>query len=188
MPLGSSQKRRRLEVGPLKFQSDEGRGVLPEFKMPDRTILPLPPETLERTAFLAGYWRGERDGVVLEEMWLPPSAGVAQGTVRLVKNGELGTIELIVVTAEASRMVMRYNHFHSDYRPWEDDGPIALTLTAASDSELIFTNLELRARHAREMGYRLTSADTLSSWVVTVNADGDTSRFSFEFERVRMSH
>jgi len=155
--------------------------------MPDRTALALPPDTFEQTAMLAGYWRGERDGVVLEEMWLPPSAGVTQGTVRLVRNGKLGTIELIVVAAEASRVVMRYNHFHSDYRAWEDDGPITLTLTAAGDAELVFTNLELRPRHAMEMGYRLTSADTLSSWVVTLNSNGDTSRFSFDFERVRMS-
>jgi hypothetical protein len=155
--------------------------------MPDRSTLALPPETLEQTAFLAGYWRGERNGVVLEEMWLPPSAGVAQGSVRLVQNGKLGTIELIVVTAEANRVAMRYNHFYSDYRRWEDDGPITLTLTTASDAELIFTNLEPRPRHAKEMGYRLISPDTLSSWVVALGADGDTSRFSFEFERVRLS-
>ena len=153
--------------------------------MPNRTALALPPEALEQTAFLAGYWRGERGGVVLEEMWLPPSAGVAQGSVRLVQNGKVGTIELIVVRAEADRVVMRYNHFHSDYRPWEDDGPITLTLTAASETELVFTNLELQPRHAKEMGYRLTSANALSSWVV--GSDGDTSRFSFDFERVRMS-
>ena len=155
--------------------------------MPDPAALALPPAALAQTAILAGYWRGERGGVVLEEMWLPPSAGVAQGTVRLVQNGKLGTIELIVVTAEADRVVMRYNHFHSDYRPWEDDGPITLTLTAASDAELVFTNLELRPRHAMEMGYRLTSADTLSSWVITLNSNGDRSHFSFDFERARMS-
>lgn len=39
--------------------------------MPARSTLALPPETLEHTAFLAGYWR-DHSGVVLE--WLPRPA------------------------------------------------------------------------------------------------------------------
>ncbi len=151
--------------------------------MGHNTAVPLPPEALEMTAFLAGHWRGECDGVVLEEMWLAPSAGVAQGSVRLVENGKIGTIELIVVAAEVDRVVMRYNHFHPDYRTWENDGPITLTLTAAGDGEVIFTNLAPHPRHALEMGYRLTSADEMNSWVIALGPDGSTARFTFDFKR-----
>lgn len=100
-----------------------------------------------------------------------------------MENGKVCTIELIVVAAEVDRVVMRYNHFHPDYRTWEDDGPIALTLTAASDGEVIFTNLEPQPRHAMEMGYRLKSADEMSSWVIALRPDGSAPRFTFDFKR-----
>jgi hypothetical protein len=145
----------------------------------------LPPSALDKMAFLAGHWRGERDDVVIEEMWLAPAGGVAQSTVRLLKGGEVGTIELIVAAAEKDCVVLRYNHFYSDYRTWETDGPIALILTKAEPGEVVFTNLESPPRHAREMGYRQIGPDTLNSWVIVIDADGKLAQHSFDFERVR---
>jgi hypothetical protein len=145
---------------------------------------PLPPSELSKLAFLAGHWRGERDGAVIEEAWLAPSGGVAQATVRLVKGDQVGTIELIIVAAESDRVVMRYNHFYSDYRPWESDGPIELTLTKAEAEELIFSNLALPPRHATEMGYRKTGPDTLDSWVIAVDAGGALTQHDFDFRKV----
>jgi len=144
----------------------------------------LPPDALDKLAFLAGHWRGELDGAVIEEMWLPPSAGVAQATVRLVRAGKVETIELIVVAAERDRVVMRYNHFRPDYSTWEDDGPIALTLTSASDGEVVFENLEAPPRHAAEMGYRQSGPADMTSWVVGLDGEART-RHSFDFQRVR---
>lgn len=145
---------------------------------------PLPPNALERVAFLAGHWRGEHEDIVIEEMWLAPKGGVAQATVRLVKADKVGTIELIVVSAEHDRVVMRYNHFLPDYRTWETDGPIELTLTEARDGEVVFTNLSRSARHAQEMGYRRTAPDALTSWVVAIAQDGAQTRHSFDFRRM----
>jgi hypothetical protein len=145
---------------------------------------PLPPNAIASLAFLAGHWRGEVDIAVIEEMWLAPSAGVAQGSVRLVQHGKVHTIELIIVAAESHRVVMRYHHFDPDYRAWETDGPIVLTLTSASDSEIIFRNLDRSPRDAEEMGYRLTGPDTLHSWVFAIGADGKATRYSFDYRRV----
>lgn len=147
-------------------------------------MTPLPPAALDTLAFLAGQWRGELGGGDIDELWLPPRAGVAQGMVRLVVDGRIATIELIVIAAEADRVVMRYNHFHPDYRVWEDDGPIALTLTEASDGVAIFTNLAAKPRHAMEMGYRAIGADALASWVVVVRDDGGTARITSQLRRV----
>lgn len=144
---------------------------------------PLPPSALEKLAMLAGHWRGERDDVVIEEMWLAPAGGVAQGTVRLVKDAQVGTIELIIVAAENDRIVMRYNHFYPDYRTWETDGPIALTLTKAESNEVVFSNLEHPPRHATEMGYRRTAPDALNSWVVAIDAGGALSQHTFDLRK-----
>jgi len=148
------------------------------------TAHPLPPSALDKLAFLAGHWRGGRSDIVIEEMWLAPAGGVAQGTVRLLKGGEIGTIELIVVAAESDRVVMRYNHFYTDCRTWEKDGPIALTLTKAEADEAVFTNLEHPPRHASEMGYKQTGPDALSSWVIAVDANGKLAQHGFDYRRV----
>ncbi len=145
---------------------------------------PLPPSALDQLAFLAGHWRGGRGDIVIEEMWLAPAGGVAQATVRLLKGGEVGTIELIVVAAESDRVVMRYNHFYHDCRTWESDGPIALTLTKADDREVVFTNLAHPPRHAAEMGYRKIGPDTMNSWVIVIGADGARAQHDFDFQRV----
>ncbi len=145
---------------------------------------PVSPAALDKLAFLAGHWRSETADVVIEEMWLAPAGGVAQGSVRLVQAGKVGTIEFIVVAAERDRVVMRYNHFHPDYRTWENDGPIALTLTEASDDAVTFTSLEATPRHALEMGYRRADANQMSSWVIALRDDGSTRRFGFDFQRV----
>ncbi len=146
---------------------------------------PLPTSALNVLAFLAGHWRSDGDDFDIEEIWLPPSADVAQGMVRLIKGGKVGTIELIVIAAESDRVVLRYNHFHANYQTWEDDGPIELTLTSANEGEVVFTNLQRPPRHAMEMGYRLTSARTLHSWVMPIHQDGSISRVCFDYERVR---
>jgi hypothetical protein len=150
---------------------------------------PLPASALDKLAFMAGHWRCEREDIVIEEMWLAPSGGVAQGTVRLVEAGKVGTIELIVVSAEHDRVVMRYNHFDRDLHAWEDDGPIALTLTALDGAKAVFSNLTASPRHAEEMGYELTAPDGLISWVVTLpetypNGPRRRARHAFTFHRV----
>ena len=55
-----------------------------------------PPDKLGLLAFLAGYWRHKQGGRLLEEAWFPPSAGLAQGSVRLIEAGAVRTIELIL--------------------------------------------------------------------------------------------
>lgn len=147
-------------------------------------MAPLPESALAELALLAGHWRGARGDIEIEELWLAPAGEVAQATVRLLNQGEVGTIELIVVSAENGRVVMRYNHFYRDLRTWEDDGPITLTLTKAGDGELVFSNLEHPKRHAAEMGYRRTDADTLNSWVLSIDNDGKVAQHSFDFLRV----
>ncbi len=146
---------------------------------------PLPASALTALTLLAGHWRRAGDSFVIEEIWLPPSAGVAQGMVRLIEDGQVRTIELIVAAAENDRVALRYNHFHSNYQIWESDGPIELTLTSAREGEIVFSNLQRPPRHAMEMGYRLTSAETLHSWVIPIDANGSTKRVSFDYQKVR---
>lgn len=139
---------------------------------------------LASAAFLAGYWLGRSNDLEIEELWLAPRGGVAEGVVRVMRDGKLHTLEYVLISAEEERVALRFNHYNSDYTTWETDGPIELTLTSASETEMIFSNLNSPQRHAAEVGYRLTATNAMTSWIVAFDDHGETSRFAFEYERV----
>jgi hypothetical protein len=134
--------------------------------------------------FLAGQWLGRGGDLEIEELWLAPRGGVAEGVVRVMKNGGVHTLEYIVISAETERVVLRFNHFNRDYSTWETDGPIELVLDRAAEGEAIFTSNRSPLRHAAEVGYKLTSPGAMMSWIDSVSEDGAKRRFTFEYTKV----
>lgn len=139
---------------------------------------------LTSTAFLAGHWLGRAGDLEIEELWLAPRGGVAEGVVRVMEGGSVHTLEFVLISVEESRVSLRFNHFNRDYTTWETDGPIELTLTTAAPNEAIFSNLSSPPRHAAEVGYRLTGPHAMTSWIVVLNDNGETARVTFDYERV----
>lgn len=139
---------------------------------------------LAPAALLAGHWLGRNGDLEIEELWLAPRDGVAEGIVRVMKNGGVHTLEYMLITLEDQKVVLRFNHFNRDYSTWEKDGPIELVLSKADDAEMVFTNTRSPIRHAAEVGYRLAGPDAMTSWIVAVDGNGARSRVSFEYRRV----
>lgn len=134
-------------------------------------------------AFLAGHWLGRSGEMEIEELWLSPRGGVAEGVVRVVKNDNVHTLEYVLISSEDQRVVLRFNHFNRDYSTWEKDGPVELVLRKADDAELVFTNMRSPVRYAAEVGYRLAGPDAMTSWIVAVDEDGAHTRISFDYKR-----
>lgn len=134
--------------------------------------------------FLAGHWLGRGGDLEIEELWLAPRGGVAEGVVRVMKDGGVHALEYLLISAEADRVVLRFNHFNGDYTTWESKGPIELVLTQAADSEMIFESNCPPAYHAAAAGYRLTGPGVMTSWIDSVSEDGETTRFTFEYAKV----
>jgi hypothetical protein len=135
-------------------------------------------------SFLAGHWLSRGVDLELEELWLAPRGGVAEGVVRATKAESVHTLEYILISAEGERVVLRFNHFNRDFTTWEKDGPIELVLSSAGENELTFTNTRSPVRHAAEVGYRLTDPDAMTSWIVAVDENGAQTRLSFDYRKV----
>lgn len=145
--------------------------------------LAAPKLDMAYAGFLAGHWLGRSGDLEIEELWLAPRGSVAEGVVRVLRDGAVHTLEYVLISAEDDRVVLRFNHFNSDYSIWETDGPIELVLSSAAEDAIIFTNVRSPIRHAAEVGYQRTGPDAMTSWIVAVGEDGARTRISFDYER-----
>lgn len=98
---------------------------------------PMPPATalsVDDFAWLAGHWRGEREGELIEESWLPPAHGVMLGMFRWVSaEGELRVYELMTLEPEDGAPVLKLRHFNAGLVAWEDkDGALTFHLAPGS--------------------------------------------------------
>jgi hypothetical protein len=79
-----------------------------------------PRASIEDVAWLAGRWRGEGLGGVVEELWSPPLAGAMVGVFRLVADGEPSFYEICLLREHEGSLVYRVKHFHADLSGWEE--------------------------------------------------------------------
>ncbi|WDI32578.1 DUF6265 family protein [Hyphococcus flavus] len=136
--------------------------------------------SLDDLAFLTGAWRGG-EGFVFEEIWSHAEGGVMTGMARGVASGELRVLEYIVVSEEDAGVIMRFKHYNADFTTWEDDEPIMLALTSASDQDATFT-ADPPSQDVKSIRYWMPDADTLQAEVVLVE-DGEEGGFTLTFKR-----
>lgn len=58
---------------------------------------PAPPAAIAKMAWLAGNWRMEKAGRVIDEQWMPPAAGVMLGMSRTVAKGRVVAHEFMQI-------------------------------------------------------------------------------------------
>lgn len=86
----------------------------------------------ERLAWLAGCWRMEAGGLVVEEMWSAPAGGLMTGMSRTLRDGRAAGLEFVVIRGEGDSL--RY-----EARP-EGQPPATFLATAVSDTHAVFEN------------------------------------------------
>lgn len=79
-----------------------------------------PEATIGDVAWMAGHWRGEALGGVVEEVWTPPLGGSMMGAFQLVADGRVAFYELETLTEAEGSLVLRLKHFDAKLRGWEE--------------------------------------------------------------------
>lgn len=99
-----------------------------------------PPARIAEVAWLAGYWVGEGLGGEIEDVWLPPKAGVLLGAFRLHRtDGKPGFYELFAIEEVDDTLQFVVKHFHPDWVGWEEkDKALRIRLTRISADEIVF--------------------------------------------------
>jgi hypothetical protein len=97
---------------------------------------------LSELAFLAGTWRGEMSGGVVEEIWSEPAGGAMMGMFRwLSPEGRARMYEMLTISREEDGVRLRLRHFTSAMIAWEEkDSPVVLKLASSQPGRAVFTN------------------------------------------------
>lgn len=105
-----------------------------------------PKATLADFAWLAGNWRGKLQGprgLVTEQYWAEPQAGVMMGMFRLSDPANAGRtvlLEFISFRETPEGVEMRLRHFDTALTPMEKEEPLRLLLAHADGTRFVFEN------------------------------------------------
>jgi hypothetical protein len=119
--------------------------------------------TVEQLAFMAGHWTRTTDGMLVEQVFLPPAAGTLVGLQRRTRDDETLVSYFFVVEQTAKGVVCRFKHFENDYTTYEDrnqTGPRTFTLVASSPGSATFE--ERGEDGSVYLRYRLTATGQLA--------------------------
>jgi hypothetical protein len=108
--------------------------------LPAAAQYPAPAARIADVAWLQGYWVGEGLGGSVEDVWLPPKAGVLLGAFRLVKEGgKPGFYELFAIEEVDDTLQFVVKHFNPDWVGWEEkDKALRIRLSRLEKDEMAF--------------------------------------------------
>ncbi len=134
-----------------------------------------PPATIEDVAWIAGHWRGEAFGGVVEEIWSPPLGDSMMASFKLVVDGAVKFYEIEVIREVDDSLALQLKHFHGDLKGWEEkDETVDFPLVALVEDAVYFSG----------MTFERISADELHVWVRIGSDDGESKEHQFVYYRV----
>jgi len=137
---------------------------------------------LEDLAWMAGDWRSERGGDLLQELWSEPVGDSMMCAFRWMKGGKSWMYELITITREDKGLRMRLKHFSNQMVAWEEkDECLDFSLVRLSDREAVFEHPT--RKNARRLIYTRPTDDTMVARVEGIKDDGSTSTLDIKFVR-----
>ncbi len=132
------------------------------------------PASIEDVAWLAGNWKGEGLGGIIEESWAPPLGGTMMGMFRLVNDGVISFYELMVIQESEGSLMLRVKHFSPEFVAWEEkDGSIDFRLVRLEENKAFFSGLTIEK----------IDDQTLNTYLVMRSKDGKVSEKLLRFEK-----
>jgi hypothetical protein len=99
---------------------------------------------VEDLAWLAGSWRGEKDGTTIEEQWSKPVGNAMMGMFRWLQEGRVRFYEFMTIEREAEGIVLRIKHFGPGLIPWEEEQEsVAFVLVEVNAVEAVFVEQDM---------------------------------------------
>lgn len=134
-----------------------------------------PKADLSAIAWLAGHWRGEAFGGIVEEAWTTPLGGSMMGSFKLVVEGEVQFYELETIVEEEGSLILRLKHFNGDLTGWEEkDKTVDFPLVKVEPNKVYFGGFTIEK----------ISDDAITMYVI-VGSEGKAEEVSFAYKRVK---
>jgi len=88
------------------------------------------PVDVDRLAWMSGCWVAAQGGMVIEEAWLGPRAGLMMGVSRTVRDGVVVGTERLEITSDSAGVV---------YRAWPSgQAPASFRAVSVTEFEAVF--------------------------------------------------
>lgn len=136
---------------------------------------PAAPPAIARLAWLAGHWRMEKSGRVVDEQWMAPAGGVMLGMSRTVAKGRVVEHEFLQIREGPGGDLF---YVAQPSRQKE----AAFQLKSLADTEVVFENLQ--HDFPQKISYTLKADGSLLAAIEGPGADGTTKRIEYPYGRV----
>ena len=182
-PLVDPQHGRRTIPPTLRFRRSPRLAILMGYVL---TLLITPwalaqeseaPKTgLADLAFIAGAWKGELGGAVIEEHWSAPEGDNMMGMFRFVKDGKVTFYEMQSIEQNEGPPVLRIKHYHPGLRGWEEkDEAVTFTLRQVEGQRAVFDEDD----RSTQLIYQLSDGRLSIELVKTKAGQTTSQRFDF---------
>jgi hypothetical protein len=135
---------------------------------------PAPPPAINKLVWLAGNWRMERNGRLIDEQWMTPAGGVMLGMTRTVAKGRLVEYEFVQIR-EGPGGDLFYIAQPSGQKE------TSFQIKSLSDTAVVFEN-QLHDFPQR-VSYSLLADGSLLAAIEGQGPDGQLKRVEFPYQR-----
>lgn len=133
------------------------------------------PATIDQVNWIAGHWRGEAMGGLVEEIWSPPLGGAMMGSFKLVTDDAVNFYELETISEVNGSLVLKIKHFDSGLTGWEEkDETVDFPLVKLESNKAFFDGLT----------FELVNEDELNIYIRLQNGE-EKSEMKFGFSRFK---
>ena len=134
-----------------------------------------PKADLTAVAWIAGHWRGEALGGVVEEIWSPPLGGSMMASFKLVVDNQVKFYELETITQHNDTLILKLKHFSSNLHGWEvKEETVDFKLVKVTDNKVFFDG----------MTFEKVSAEEMNVYVV-IGDEGKKQEAKFSYKKVK---
>ena len=138
------------------------------------SLVGSPKATIANFSWIAGYWKGEAMGGIIEEIWTTPLAGSMMGSFKLAEGNTVIFYELETLTEEEGTVTLRLKHFRADLKGWEKkDETVDFKLVKFTKNKAYFDGLT----------FELVNQEELNIYVV-IEEENSSEEFKFHYLRV----
>lgn len=131
---------------------------------------------INQLSWLAGHWRMEKGGRVVEEQWMAPAAGVMLGMSRTISRGKVIEHEFLQIR-EGPGGALYYVALPSGQKE------AAFQVKTLSATEAVFENLQ--HDFPQRISYALQADGSLLAAIEGPGKDGQVRRIEFPFKRTQ---
>jgi len=132
-----------------------------------------PKAVLGDVAWIAGQWRGEALGGIVEENWSQPLGSSMMAAFKLTVNGQVRFYELETIVEQDDTLLLRLKHFTADLHGWETkDETVDFRLVKVTGDRVYFDG----------MTFEKVGDDEMNVYVVIGNP-GEEKETKFNYRR-----